>query len=69
MTLEKFAKNNDQETVKILEVIYKDEITHVAAGLKWFTYICKHSNPPMVWSEWFTSNPCGSVAQVVYLRL
>ncbi|KAK3095212.1 hypothetical protein FSP39_011614 [Pinctada imbricata] len=46
-TLEKFAKNNDPETVKILEVIYQDEITHVAAGLKWFSFICRHSHPPM----------------------
>lgn len=46
-TLEKFAKNNDPESVKVLEVIYRDEITHVAAGLKWFTYICKNSQPPL----------------------
>ncbi|CAC5419648.1 unnamed protein product [Mytilus coruscus] len=46
-TLEKFAKNNDPESVKVLEVIYRDEITHVAAGLKWFTYICKNSQPAL----------------------
>uniref|UniRef100_A0A673WBT0 Si:ch73-314g15.3 n=1 Tax=Salmo trutta TaxID=8032 RepID=A0A673WBT0_SALTR len=27
-------------SVEVLEVIYRDEITHVAAGLRWFTYIC-----------------------------
>ncbi|KAJ1179428.1 hypothetical protein NDU88_004662 [Pleurodeles waltl] len=39
-TLRRFAAQGDDESVKVLEVIYGDEITHVAAGLKWFTYIC-----------------------------
>lgn len=39
-TLARFAAQEDTSSVKILEVIYTDEITHVAAGLRWFTYIC-----------------------------
>ncbi|KAG8440756.1 hypothetical protein GDO86_006482 [Hymenochirus boettgeri] len=39
-TLQRFSAQGDESTVAILEVIYRDEITHVAAGLKWFTYIC-----------------------------
>ncbi|XP_036400365.1 uncharacterized protein HI_0077 [Megalops cyprinoides] len=39
-TLSRFAAQDDTSSVKVLEVIYSDEITHVAAGLKWFTYIC-----------------------------
>ncbi|KAK6476841.1 hypothetical protein HHUSO_G23345 [Huso huso] len=39
-TLARFAAQSDESSVKILEVIYRDEITHVAAGLRWFTYIC-----------------------------
>ncbi|XP_060768067.1 uncharacterized protein si:ch73-314g15.3 [Neoarius graeffei] len=39
-TLSRFAVQGDASSVKILEVIYADEITHVAAGLRWFTYIC-----------------------------
>ncbi|KAG7468141.1 hypothetical protein MATL_G00139600 [Megalops atlanticus] len=39
-TLSRFAAQDDMSSVKVLEVIYSDEITHVAAGLKWFTYIC-----------------------------
>lgn len=39
-TLSRFAAQEDTSSVKILEVIYADEITHVAAGLRWFTYIC-----------------------------
>ncbi|KAJ8036135.1 Rieske domain-containing protein [Holothuria leucospilota] len=47
ITQARFARQNDTESVSLLEVIYKDEITHVAAGMKWFTYICKHSDPEM----------------------
>uniref|UniRef100_A0A672MM89 Rieske domain-containing protein n=1 Tax=Sinocyclocheilus grahami TaxID=75366 RepID=A0A672MM89_SINGR len=39
-TLSRFAAQGDTSSVKVLEVIYADEITHVAAGLRWFTYIC-----------------------------
>ncbi|XP_043101418.1 uncharacterized protein HI_0077-like isoform X2 [Puntigrus tetrazona] len=39
-TLSRFAAQGDASSVKVLEVIYADEITHVAAGLRWFTYIC-----------------------------
>ncbi|TRY56640.1 hypothetical protein DNTS_011047 [Danionella cerebrum] len=39
-TLSRFAAQGDYSSVKVLEVIYSDEITHVAAGLRWFTYIC-----------------------------
>lgn len=39
-TLSRFASQGDTSSVKVLEVIYADEITHVAAGLRWFTYIC-----------------------------
>ena len=30
----------DSETASILSVIYTDEITHVAAGMRWFTFEC-----------------------------
>ncbi|XP_053573555.1 uncharacterized protein HI_0077 isoform X2 [Bombina bombina] len=39
-TLQRFCAQGDESSVRILEVIYADEITHVATGLKWFTYIC-----------------------------
>ncbi|KAF4111110.1 uncharacterized protein HI_0077 isoform X2 [Onychostoma macrolepis] len=39
-TLSRFAAQGDTSSVKVLEVIYADEITHVAAGLRWFTHIC-----------------------------
>ncbi|XP_066557643.1 uncharacterized protein HI_0077 [Amia ocellicauda] len=39
-TLARFAAQGDQSSVEVLEIIYSDEITHVATGLRWFTYIC-----------------------------
>ncbi|XP_012692025.1 uncharacterized protein si:ch73-314g15.3 [Clupea harengus] len=39
-TLSRFAAQGDAKSVEALEVIYSDEITHVAAGLRWFTYVC-----------------------------
>jgi uncharacterized ferritin-like protein (DUF455 family) len=33
-------KQGDTETAEILQTIYQDEITHVAAGTRWFGYYC-----------------------------
>ena len=39
-TIARFASNGDKETAKVLsEVVYPEEITHCAAGLKWFCYL------------------------------
>jgi len=46
--IEKFRKNGDKESLEILEIVYQEEIGHVAAGLKWFTYICENSQPQKV---------------------
>ncbi|XP_069101791.1 uncharacterized protein [Argopecten irradians] len=46
-TLAKFASQKDTKSVDVLKVIYSDEITHVAAGLRWFTYVCQHQRPPL----------------------
>lgn len=37
----RFLKNNDELSVELLDILYRDEITHVAAGIKWFQYSCK----------------------------
>jgi uncharacterized ferritin-like protein (DUF455 family) len=36
----RFLNQNDMESVKLLDILYDDEITHVAAGIKWFQYSC-----------------------------
>ncbi|EFJ27049.1 hypothetical protein SELMODRAFT_96792, partial [Selaginella moellendorffii] len=41
-TISRFRKNGDEETAKLLEsVIYPEEITHCAAGVKWFAFLCE----------------------------
>ncbi|KAM3733065.1 hypothetical protein ACB098_11G106900 [Castanea mollissima] len=46
-TISRFRNGGDNETAELLEsVIYPEEITHCAAGVKWFKYIClRDSNP------------------------
>ncbi|KAJ3080705.1 hypothetical protein HK102_002877, partial [Quaeritorhiza haematococci] len=38
-TIAKFAKAGDEVSVETLQTIHADEITHVATGQKWFTYL------------------------------
>lgn len=39
-TMTRLEANGDPDTVKLLEIIYRDEITHVAAGVRWFRHVC-----------------------------
>tara|TARA_B100000287_G_scaffold384704_1_gene391399 strand:- start:89 stop:673 length:585 start_codon:yes stop_codon:yes gene_type:complete len=39
-TIEKFRRHGDEETARLLEsVVYPEEITHCASGLRWFKYL------------------------------
>ena len=38
-TMEKLARNGDAMTPPVLDVIYHDEIRHVAAGVRWFRHL------------------------------
>lgn len=40
-TIAKFAKAGDEESVRVLEIIHADEVTHVTAGHRWFTWLCE----------------------------
>jgi uncharacterized ferritin-like protein (DUF455 family) len=43
-TISRFRAGGDDKTAKILEeVIYPEEITHCAAGVKWFRFLCLRS--------------------------
>ncbi len=34
-------KAGDDDSATLLEIIYRDEITHVAAGTRWFDHVCR----------------------------
>ncbi|MGO1118044.1 ferritin-like domain-containing protein [Rhodovibrionaceae bacterium A322] len=40
-TIDRLKSFGDKESAAALEVIYKDEITHVAAGRRWFEWSCQ----------------------------
>ncbi|XP_010558255.1 PREDICTED: uncharacterized protein LOC104826966 [Tarenaya hassleriana] len=43
-TISRFKNGGDNETADLLErVVYPEEITHCAAGVKWFKYLCTRS--------------------------
>ncbi|CAI8358304.1 MAG: Uncharacterised protein [Rhodobiaceae bacterium UBA7378] len=46
--IKRFDMTGDAATVQILEIIYEDEMSHVAAGVKWFNAQCaKESREPV----------------------
>lgn len=40
-TIAKFHKAGDAESVRILQIIHNDEITHVTTGHRWLSWICQ----------------------------
>ncbi|RYR41636.1 hypothetical protein Ahy_A08g038043 isoform B [Arachis hypogaea] len=43
-TISRFRNGGDDTTAELLErVVYPEEITHCAAGVKWFKYLCQRS--------------------------
>ncbi len=45
--IEMFTKIGDTETVATLEIIYAEEVGHVAYGSKWFHFLCgRHDKDP-----------------------
>ena len=40
-TIERFRRAGDDESVRVLEIIHADEVTHVTAGHRWFTWLCE----------------------------
>ncbi len=47
-TVEKLRANNDHTTADIMDIIAREEIDHVAAGVRWFEYVCaKRSLEPV----------------------
>jgi uncharacterized ferritin-like protein (DUF455 family) len=45
--IELFKRADDPETVETLEIIYAEEVGHVAYGSKWFHFLCgRHEHDP-----------------------
>ena len=42
--IELFLKADDQDSVAALEIIYSEEVAHVAYGSKWFHFLCGRDN-------------------------
>lgn len=40
-TVAKFRQAGDEETARVLDVIYTDEIKHLGAGIRWFEFACQ----------------------------
>lgn len=40
-TIARFERMGDSESVDVLTIIHADEITHVTAAHRWFTWVCK----------------------------
>ncbi len=51
--MDKLARAGDNESVKILKIILRDEIGHVAIGSRWFKYCCakKDLNPEQTFRD------------------
>ncbi|XP_021295798.1 LOW QUALITY PROTEIN: uncharacterized protein LOC110425260 [Herrania umbratica] len=46
-TISRFRNGGDNDTADLLEtVVYPEEISHCAAGVKWFKYLCLRSRNP-----------------------
>ncbi|KAJ1376923.1 hypothetical protein SESBI_49435 [Sesbania bispinosa] len=46
-TILRFRNGGDNTTADLLEsVVYPEEVTHCAAGVKWFKYLCQRSRNP-----------------------
>ena len=45
-TIERLTRNGDDLTPPVLDVIYRDEIKHVAAGVRWFAYLAERNGEP-----------------------
>lgn len=39
-TTEKLRASGDEQTAAILDIIYTDEIKHLAVGIRWFEFLC-----------------------------
>ncbi|ESK83010.1 rieske [Moniliophthora roreri MCA 2997] len=46
-TIDKFRRAGDIDSVKVMEIIHADEVTHVTAGHRWFCWACEQNEGGM----------------------
>lgn len=64
-TISRFRNGGDNETADLLEtVVYPEEITHCAAGVKWFKYLCLRSRNPNLGDVLLLSQVDANAAEV-----
>ncbi|KAK9423629.1 hypothetical protein SUNI508_04110 [Seiridium unicorne] len=63
MTIEKFRKVDDMDTVDTLDIIHNDEITHVTTGHRWLSWICEQeaTDPVQVFRSNVKEYFCGAI--------
>ncbi|KAI5065414.1 hypothetical protein GOP47_0020109 [Adiantum capillus-veneris] len=62
----RFRKGGDNATADLLQlVVYPEEVSHCAAGIKWFTYVCLRQVPVYSHLELGTSFDDREAEQVV----
>lgn len=55
-TISRFRKGGDNKTADLLEsIVYPEEITHCAAGVRWFKYLCTRPRSPAPHKDTFES--------------
>lgn len=60
-TISRFRNGGDDETADLIEtVIYPEEITHCAAGLKWFKFLCLRRQNPYYGGDIIVSKESGT---------
>ncbi|XP_052200630.1 uncharacterized protein LOC127807008 isoform X2 [Diospyros lotus] len=60
-TILRFRNGGDNETADLLEkVVYPEEITHCAAGVKWFKYLCFRSGSISGGNRWSSQEVVGA---------
>jgi len=55
--IKRLNQAGDQESAAILQIIYEEEIAHVATGAKWFQYLARHhKKQPESWFHFLVRN-------------
>ncbi|KAH9101029.1 hypothetical protein Ae201684P_007218 [Aphanomyces euteiches] len=48
MAVDRFTKSGDTITLAFMEKNHREEVTHVEAGVRWFTYMCERDEKPVL---------------------